>query len=234
MGDWQGSGGFVAQVVPKGDGKYQANILTAFDTANNLVATLQGETSGDTTTFSGDGWNATIKQNHFAGGKDDKKFDLAHVNRTSPTLGAPPPKGAIVLFDGRDLNEWAKKKNKEWLTEDGPAKWKLLDGGIAEVVVGSDCIITHKKFGNCKLHVEFRTIGSPSKSAVFLETRYEVNINETDGRTEGNMTGGMETPRPAAHHACAPRCRRWRGRPSTSIFTRRASIQTAGRSTRRA
>ena len=124
MGDWQGSGGCVAQVVPKGSGKYQANLLTAFDKANNVIATLQGEASGDTVTFSGDGSSGVIKEGHFIGSNGGKKFDLEHVNRVSPTLGAPPPKGAIVLFDGHDLDAWAKKKGKEWLVEDGPAKWK--------------------------------------------------------------------------------------------------------------
>jgi hypothetical protein len=192
MGDWQGNGECVAQVMAKGDGKYQANLLTAFDKADNVVATLEGQSSGDSVNFSGDDWSGSIKQGHFSVAKGDKKCDLEHVNRASPTLGAKPPKGAIVLFDGSNLDAWAKKKGKEWLVEDGPAKWKLVEGNAAEVVVGSDCIITHQKFRDCHLHVEFRTIGSPSKSAVFLQTRYEVNINETYGHTQGNMTGGMD------------------------------------------
>src|SRR5579862_2358544 len=59
MGDWQGDKtGYVAQVVPTGDGQYKANVLTAFDTENNLVTTLQGVGSGDSVTFSGNGWTA--------------------------------------------------------------------------------------------------------------------------------------------------------------------------------
>ena len=46
-----------------------------------------------------------------------------------------------------------------------------------EVVPDSDCIITHQKFGDCHVHVEFRTLGVPSNSGVFLEDRYEANIN---------------------------------------------------------
>jgi hypothetical protein len=193
MGDWQGaSDGFVAQVVPAGDGKYQANVLSGFDKENNLVATLHGAVSGDGVEFTGGGWSGMIKNSHFTGSNGTKSFDLKHVERTSPTMGAKPPKGAVVLFDGKNLDAWAKKSGKEWLVEDGPAKWKLLEGGVVEVVPDSDCIITHQKFGDCHVHVEFRTLGLPSNSGVFLEDRYEANINETYGRTDGTPNGGFD------------------------------------------
>jgi len=203
LGDWSGDGGFVAQVFQSADGKIHANLLTAFDAPSNLVAALQGTRSGDTVTFSGEGASGVIEQDHFTGGKDGVNFNLHHVVRASPTLGAKPPPGAVVLYDGHNLDAWAKKKGKQWLVEDGPAPWKILPDGAMEVIPGSDCMITHQKFGDCHLHVEFRTIGFPSKSAVFLETRYEVNINETYGRTSGNMTGGMDNTTAGA----APRVR---------------------------
>jgi hypothetical protein len=108
-----------------------------------------------------------------------------------PTLGAKPPPGAIVLFDGKNLDAWAKKKGKDWLAEDGPAQWKLIDGGAVEVVPGSDCLITHRRFGDCRLHLEFRTLGTPTNSGVYFQTRYEVDINETFGRTDGTPCGNL-------------------------------------------
>jgi hypothetical protein len=192
MGDWQGKGGVVAQVFPTTGGKYQANLLSAFDTESNVVAVLQGVSSSNVIAFSGDGWTGTIKDSLFTGSKSDKNFDLQHIKRVSPTQGAKPPKGAIVLFDGKNLDAWAKKAGKDWLTEDGPAKWKLVNGGVVEIVPGSDCIITHQKFGDCHVHVEFRTLGLPSNSGVFLEDRYEVNINETYGRLDGTPNGGFD------------------------------------------
>jgi hypothetical protein len=110
----------------------------------------------------------------------------------SPTLGAAPPTGAVVLFDGKNLDAWAKKAGKDWLKEDGPAKWKLVEGDAMEVVPGSDCILTHQKFGDCHLHLEFRTLVSPTNSGVFFQDRYEVNINESYGKTEGSPNGGLD------------------------------------------
>jgi hypothetical protein len=192
IGDWQGDGGLVAQIFLAPDGKYKANLLTAFDAPDNLVTVLQGPAPGGTVTFSGEGWDGVVEHSHFTGAKGDKKFDMQRVERASPTLGAKPPQGAVVLFDGSNLDAWAKKKGKEWLVENGAVPWKLLPDGALEIVPTTESIITHQKFGDCHLHVEFRTIGYPSKSAVFLETRYEININETYGHTEGSMTGGMD------------------------------------------
>lgn len=205
MGDWQGEkGGYVAQVVPTGDGNYRANILSAFDMENNLVVVLQGTGSSEGVRFSGEGWTGTLKNSVFTISNGGKSFELKHITRTSPTMGAPPPKDAIVLFDGKNLDAWAKKAGKSWLTEDGPAKWKMLDGGVAEVVPGSDCIITHQKFGDCHVHVEFRTLGAPSNSGVFLEDRYEANINETYGRTDGDPNAGFDNCTENAHPKLRP------------------------------
>jgi hypothetical protein len=192
MGDWQGNGGCVAQVLSLGDGKYQAVLLPAFDTEGSPLAVLQGVASGRAISFTGEGGKGIIKEHTFSGTLGDKTFSLKHVTRASPTLGAPPPNEAIVLFDGRNLDAWSKKKGKEWLVEDGSAGWKLVEGGAVEVVPGSDCIITHRKFGDCHVHVEFRTLGSPSNSGVFLQDRYEVNINETYGRYDQSPNAGFD------------------------------------------
>src|SRR5439155_10398531 len=41
-------------------------------------------------------------------------------------------------------------------------------------------------------HVEFRTLVSPTNSGVFLQDRYELNINESSGKTEGTRNGGLD------------------------------------------
>ena len=88
--------------------------------------------------------------------------------------------------------------------EDGPARWKLVEGGAVEVVPGTDCIIARQKFGDCKIHAEFRTLGGPSNSGIYLQMRYEVNINETYGRLEGTPNAGFDN---CAPKSAAPRIR---------------------------
>src|ERR1700746_3211229 len=57
----------------------------------------------------------------------------------------PPPKDAIVLFDGKSLDHWMGRDDKE-------APWKLLSGGIVQA--DKQDIITKQKFdGTFKLHV---------------------------------------------------------------------------------
>ena len=214
-GDWQGSGGYVAQVIRADDkalsvpdqlpqaedaGKYQANIFRKFDLPNDQpVVVLQGVLSGNTVTWSGDGWSGTIVDGHFKASKGDQSFDLRHVTRTPPTLGAKAPAGATVLFDGTNLDSWAKMKEKEWLTEDGPARWHLAAGGAMEVVPRSGSLISRKSFGDSKIHLEFRNIGGPTNSGVYIQDRYEININEVYGRMDGNPCAGFDncTPKSA-------------------------------------
>src|SRR5437764_13132624 len=106
-GDWQGTGGYVAQVIRADDrllsvndqlpdaddaGKYQANVFHKFDVANDKpVAILHGTTSGNTVTFTGDGWTGAIADGHFKASKEGEAFDLLHVTRTPPSLGAKAP-----------------------------------------------------------------------------------------------------------------------------------------------
>jgi hypothetical protein len=189
MGDWQGTPGYVAQVMPDGAGQYHANIFRAFDEAKaKPLAVLQGTRAA----LSGGGWTGAIADGHFQAANGAEHFDLQHVVRLSPTLGAKAPAGAAVLFDGRNLDAWANKKGKEWLVEDGPAPWKIVDG-VLEVVPGTGGgIISKQKFGDCHVHVEFRTLGAPSNSGVFLQTRYEANINETYGKLDGTPNAGFD------------------------------------------
>jgi hypothetical protein len=101
----------------------------------------------------------------------------------TPGCRQSPPSDAIILFrKAKDLSNWISSSS-------GPAKWKTGCGKMT--VNGTGDIKTKEKFGDCQLHVEFRT---PSKvvgtsqgrgnSGVYIQTLYEIQvldsyINET-------------------------------------------------------
>ena len=189
VGDWHGAPGHVAQVFVGDDGIYQANIFSMFDEPE---ATPLAILRGSATALSGDGWTGAMSGGHFRASAGDARFDLQRVTRLPPTLGAKPLAGAVVLFDGRNIDAFANKKGREWLVEDGPAPWRIV-GGTLEVVPGTGGgIISRRKFGDCTVHLEFRTLGAPTNSGIYLQTRYEVNINETYGKLDGTPNGGLD------------------------------------------
>ena len=62
---------------------------------------------------------------------------------------AAPPSDAIVLFDGRNLDQWEASKDHS------PARWKVHDG-VATVDKATGNIQTRRRFGSYQLHLEWR------------------------------------------------------------------------------
>jgi hypothetical protein len=62
---------------------------------------------------------------------------------------AAAPSDAVVLFDGRNLNEWVSTKDKS------PARWTVA-GGVLTVRKGTGNIETKRRFRNYQLHLEWR------------------------------------------------------------------------------
>jgi hypothetical protein len=99
---------------------------------------------------------------------------LAATSATADEAPKPPPKGAIVLFDGKDLSNWVQLNGK-------PAKWKVEDGYME--VRGGD-IKTKELFGpDYQLHVEFwlplmanEKGQGRANSGVYQQGRYEVQV----------------------------------------------------------
>src|SRR5687767_11511550 len=104
----------------------------------------------------------------------------------TPGTGAAAPSDAIVLFNGKDLSEWQHG-------DGSPAKWKVAEDAFT-VVKGAGNVHTKRAFGDCQLHIEWRT---PAKiegegqnrgnSGVFLQGRYEVQVLDSyNNRTYSN------------------------------------------------
>jgi hypothetical protein len=62
---------------------------------------------------------------------------------------AAPPSDAIVLFDGKNLDEWVSAQDNT------PAKW-IVANGILTVNKGAGNIATKRTFRNYQLHIEWR------------------------------------------------------------------------------
>src|SRR5438874_12324480 len=116
----------------------------------------------------------------------DPKWEIHDRNRpvpavitagTASTQEAPgkAPSDATVLFDGKDLSQWAQK-------DGSAAKWKV-ENGYFEVVPKTGELHTKEAFGDCQLHVEFSEPNPPrgedqdrGNSGVFLMGLYEIQV----------------------------------------------------------
>ena len=141
---------FVAQVSAFGNGSFRGVFFPGgFPGSPGHQAAgrvqIMGTKSGDKVAFSGSGLTLAISGAALTGtGPGQGTVSLAKVTRTSPTLGAKPPAGATVLFDGNGLATW----------KTGAAvDTRGLLGVPAETV---------KRYGNYSLHLEFRLPFEPA------------------------------------------------------------------------
>ena len=132
---------------------------------------------------------------------------MKKVVRLSPTLVKEPPEGAVVLFDGKNFDQWVHAQKNEGQ----PVQWKLLNGAM-EVVPGTGDIVSRKKFTDFELHVEFRTPFMPDSSGqkhgnsgVYLQGRYEVQVLDSYGlERRDNECGGIYQVGVPLVNMCAP------------------------------
>jgi hypothetical protein len=101
-----------------------------------------------------------------------------------------PPSDAIVLFDGKNLDNWVDSKGN-------PAKWSVAENAMT-VAKGTGDIKTKQTFGDVQLHIEWRT---PAKvegegqgrgnSGIFFCEMYELQVLDSyNNRTYSNGQAG--------------------------------------------
>lgn len=95
--------------------------------------------------------------------------------KVTPGENDVPPSDAIILFDGKDLNEWTN-------TSGELAKWTVEEGAMT-VKAGTGGIKTKQKFGDFQLHIEWRTPAEVKgegqgrgNSGIFMQERYELQV----------------------------------------------------------
>ena len=111
----------------------------------------------------------------------------------TPGEGTQAPSDAIVLFDGKKLDEWLSAKDSS------AAKWEISEGAMT-VKPGTGDMITKRNFSDFQLHLEFATPEivkgegqGRGNSGIFLQNRYEVQVLDCyQNRTYSNgQTGAI-------------------------------------------
>jgi hypothetical protein len=143
-------------------------------------------------------YSATASGDALTGNTDDgKEFALKKVVRKSPTLGAKPPEGAIVLFDGTNTEAWTGGR---------------LDSEHGILNTDGSDILSKRKFNNYVLHVEFLLPFRPdargqgrANSGVYQVDHYEVQVLDSFGLDgKNNECGGIYTKADPKVNMCLP------------------------------
>jgi hypothetical protein len=119
------------------------------------------------------------------------------VDRTSPTLGAEPPAGAVVICDGAGPVDEKATLAGARLTADG----LLMEG-----------VTTQREFGDARWHVEFRLPYQPrdrgqarGNSGAYFHGSYEVQMLDSFGLDgKDNECGGIYKAAPPRVNMCLP------------------------------
>lgn len=199
QGEYAGAAGekkFGIQVIARGDGKYDAVLfpggLPGSGSDGKTKIALKGDTKDGVVYLQGDKWTATITGGVLSA-KGPEVVELKKVYRVSPTMGAKPVEGAVVLFDGTSVQGWDNVK--------------LEDGNL--LGIGGR---TKAKFHNFTLHLEFRSPFQPTKtgqargnSGMYLLDQYECQILDSFGLNgENNECGGFYTIQKPNVNMCLP------------------------------
>ena len=134
---------------------------------------------------------------------DDKK--APPVVTPGPFIEAPPPEGAVVLFDGKDSSHWTHQNGK-------PIKWEVVDGEL-RCKPHSGSIVSKDKFSDAEIHIEFATPLMPDatgqgrgNSGVYIQGRYELQIldNYNSETYSDGQCGAIYKQHIPLKNACRP------------------------------
>ncbi|HUY35166.1 MAG TPA: DUF1080 domain-containing protein [Pirellulales bacterium] len=200
-----GDGAVGVQVIAQGNGKFHAAFymggLPGDGWDKKHKSEVDGETKDGVTLLANEkGLGHEKGAIQIKGGKltlldaeSHPVTELKRVERRSPTLGKKPPKGAVVLFDGTSAEAFDHGR--------------IDDAGLLPQGVTSK-----RKFGDCSLHIEFRTPYMPTaagqgrgNSGCYLQGRYEVQILDSFGLAgKDNECGGIYSIRVPDQNMCFP------------------------------
>lgn len=121
----------------------------------------------------------------------------------TPGAGTSAPSDAIILFDGKDFSQWESvDRNK--------IKWQL-ENGVMTVGDNAGNIQTKQNFGDCQLHIEWRTPENAAgdgqnrgNSGIFFQKQYELQVLDSyDNKTYfDGQAGSIYMQSPPLVNAC--------------------------------
>lgn len=189
---------FGMQVIAKGDDQFSAVVYPGGLPGDGYYGYdrifAEGATEDGVTKISADTGYALIKDGVAEVFTDGVSIgELKRVVRKSETLGAKPPEGAVVLFDGSSAENF----------KDG----KLMFDNL--LLAGCE---TTQKFGDHTLHLEFRLPYEPydrgqarGNSGVYVQGRYELQVLDSFGlEGKDNECGGIYSIARPKVNACFP------------------------------
>jgi hypothetical protein len=190
---------FGVQLVALGNGKFRGVGYPGglpgdgWDGDKKIEGDGQRNPDGTVSLTGNDGQTAQLKDGVITAldANGAKAGELKRITRTSPTLGAKPPEGAKVLFDGKTNDFKPGKTDGDLLTQ------------------GQN---SQTKFGSVTLHVEFLLPYMPTakgqargNSGVYLQGRYECQVLDSFGlKGESNECGGIYTIAKPLVNMCYP------------------------------
>ncbi len=186
------------QIIARGNGKFHAVAYPGGLPGDGFLGgekiEADGELKDGAVHFAQDKIRSTVK-NGVISIYSDGQFvtEFKKVERKSPTLGAKPPEGAKVLFDGTSPDAFDNGKLD--------ANNLLIQG-----------VTSKHKFQNATVHLEFLLSYMPTasgqgraNSGCYLQGRYEVQILDSFGLAgKNNECGGIYTISDPSTNMCYP------------------------------
>lgn len=179
-----------ARLVVTGKGAFKLFIRQPASDGKVNKLTLDGKLEGDNLKFTGKDASAAYANAALTGAVGPDALSLKRITRESPTLGAKPPEGAIILLDGKNFDEIVKKPLKDGSEQ----QWVAVDGG--GILVPKGGFSSKRRFSDSfKYHVEFKNPLMPEatgqgrgNSGVHLPCGTEIQVLDSFGMT--TYTGG--------------------------------------------
>lgn len=194
-----GKAKFGVQVIALGQGKFHATGyhggLPGDGYNGEKKVEVDGELKDGTVQFKDEHGTGVVKDGTLTISDPDGNQigTLKKIARKSSTLGQKPPKGAVVLFDGKNADSFKGGK----ISDDG----LLMQGTTSK-----------QAFGSHKVHIEFRLPYQPEdrgqgrgNSGIYVQGRYEIQMLDSFGLAgKHNECGGLYSVKDPDLNMCLP------------------------------